>query len=160
MQNMIKKLSHILGDDDSSEEEIRDNKTLLISAKKGVVELPYTVNEVTRLKNKKGYDSLQETINKEFVVPINRYRNASIARFREGCNLMRKREGKGLVASMDLALELTFKSLLNPAIITACKSVNELDMYLDCLKSNELEKFDIFDIKYEVAPHKSTVFDE
>ena len=73
---------------------------------------------------------------------------------------MRKREGKGLFASMDLALELTFKSLLNPAIITACKSVNELDIYLDCLKSNELEKFDIFEIKYEVAPHKSTVFDE
>ena len=156
----IKKLSSILGNDDSSEEEIKDNKTLLISARKGVVELPYTVSELNRAKSKNGYDSLQETIKKEFTVPISRYRNASIARFREGFNLMRKREGKGLVASMDLALELTFKSLLNPAIITACKSVNELDIYLDCLKSNELEKFDLFEIKYEVAPHKSTVFDE
>lgn len=156
----IKKLSSILGNDDSSEEEIKDNKILLISARKGVVELPYTVSELNRAKSKNGYDSLQETIKKEFTVPISRYRNASIARFREGFNLMRKREGKGLVASMDLALELTFKSLLNPAIITACKSVNELDIYLDCLKSNELEKFDIFEIKYEVAPHKSTVFDE
>jgi len=156
----IKKLSSILGNDDSSEEEIKDNKILLISARKGVVELPYTVSELNKAKSKNGYDSLQETIKKEFTVPISRYRNASIARFREGFNLMRKREGKGLVASMDLALELTFKSLLNPAIITACKSVNELDIYLDCLKSNELEKFDIFEIKYEVAPHKSTVFDE
>lgn len=156
----IKKLSSILGDEDSSEEDIKDNKVLLISARKGVVELPYTISELNRAKSKNGYDSLQETITKEFTVPISRYRNASIARFREGFNLMRKREGKGLVASMDLALELTFKSLLNPAIITACKSVNELDIYLDCLKSNELEKFDIFEIKYEVAPHKSTVFDE
>lgn len=156
----IKKLSSILGNEDSSEEEIKDNNVLLISARKGVVELPYTVNELNRAKNKNGYSTLQETVKKEFTVPISRYRNASIARFREGFNLMRKREGKGLVASMDLALELTFKSLLNPAIITACKSVNELDIYLDCLKSNELEKFDIFEIKYEVAPHKSTVFDE
>lgn len=156
----IKKLSSILGNEDSSEEEIKDNNVLLISARKGVVELPYTVNELNRSKNKNGYSTLQETVKKEFTVPISRYRNASIARFREGFNLMRKREGKGLFASMDLALELTFKSLLNPAIITACKSVNELDIYLDCLKSNELEKFDIFEIKYEVAPHKSTVFDE
>ena len=156
----IKKLSSILGNEDSSEEEIKDNNVLLISARKGVVELPYTVNELTKSKSKNGYSTLQETVKKEFTVPISRYRNASIARFREGFNLMRKREGKGLVASMDLALELTFKSLLNPAIITACKSVNELDIYLDCLKSNELEKFDIFEIKYEVAPHKSTVFDE
>ena len=144
----IKKLSNILGNSEDFEDELKDNKTLLISARKGVVELPYTVSELNRLKNKKGYDSLQETISKEYVVPITRYRNASIARFREGFNLMRKREGKGLIASMDLALELTFKSLLNPAIITACKSINEL------------EKFDLFEIKYEVAPHKSTVFDE
>ena len=156
----IKKLSNILGNSEDFEDELKDNKTLLISARKGVVELPYTVSELNRVKNKKGYDSLQETISKEYVVPITRYRNASIARFREGFNLMRKREGKGLIASMDLALELTFKSLLNPAIITACKSINELDIYLDCLKSNELEKFDLFEIKYEVAPHKSTVFDE
>ena len=154
----IKKLSNILGNSEDFEDELKDNKTLLISARKGVVELPYTVSELNRVKNKKGYDSLQET--KEYVVPITRYRNASIARFREGFNLMRKREGKGLIASMDLALELTFKSLLNPAIITACKSINELDIYLDCLKSNELEKFDLFEIKYEVAPHNSTVFDE
>ena len=132
----IKRLSSILGNAEDSEDEIN------------------------RVKNKRGYSSLQETISKEYVVPITRYRNASIARFREGFNLMRKREGKGLIASMDLALELTFKSLLNPAIITACKSINELDIYLDCLKSNELEKFDLFEIKYEVAPHKSTVFDE
>ena len=39
-----------------------------------------------------------------------------------------------------------------PAIITACKSLNELDIYLDCLQENELSDFDCFEIKFELAP--------
>ena len=41
----IKKLSNILGNSEDFEDELKDNKTLLISARKGVVELPYTVSE-------------------------------------------------------------------------------------------------------------------
>jgi hypothetical protein len=157
----IHKLAEILQSDNTKTEDLQDNKTLLISAKKGIVELPYTVAElkIRKAKNKE-YQTLQDVIKAEYIIPMNRYKNASIARFREGYNLMRKREKKGVVASLDLALELAFKSLLNPAIITACKSLDELDIYLDCLQSNELDKFKIFEIKYEVAPHKQTIFDE
>ena len=41
---------------------------------------------------------------------------------------------------------------LHPAIISACRSINELDVYLDCLEKNELEDFKIFNIKYELYP--------
>lgn len=41
---------------------------------------------------------------------------------------------------------------LNPAVIAACRNEDELDIYLDCLEENELEQFDIFDIKYVSAP--------
>ena len=67
---------------------------------------------------------------------------------------MRNRENASIIDSINLALEVTFNSLLNPAIITACKNLDELDIYLDCLSSNELDKFDIFEIKYEIRPSK------
>jgi hypothetical protein len=41
---------------------------------------------------------------------------------------------------------------LHPAIITACKSIDELDIYLSCLEDNQLDDFKIFDIKYEILP--------
>lgn len=159
----IKALNEILSpeDENKKQEELEDNKVLLISEMKGIVALPYTIPELKKkLAKNPRYDTIEDVIKNEYILPISKYRNASISRFREGYNLMRKRENKGIVASLDLALELTFKTLLNPAIITACKSLNELDIYLDCLASNELDKFDIFQIKYEVAPHKKTVFDE
>ena len=65
---------------------------------------------------------------------------------------MRKKEKSSVLESLDLALELTFNSSLNPAIITACKSLDELDIYLDCLASNNLNNFDVFKIKYDVLP--------
>ena len=44
------------------------------------------------------------------------------------------------------------KNLLHPAIISACRTLNELDVYLDCLDKNELEDFKIFNVKYELYP--------
>ena len=67
---------------------------------------------------------------------------------------MREKQNSSLLDALDLGLELAFNSLLNPAIISACKNMDELDIYLDCLESNELEKFHIFNIKYEILPKK------
>ncbi|MBS5854436.1 MAG: hypothetical protein KIC56_04340 [Clostridium sp.] len=44
---------------------------------------------------------------------------------------------------------------MHPAIITACKSIDELDIYLSCLEDNQLDDFKIFDIKYEMLPKVS-----
>ena len=67
---------------------------------------------------------------------------------------MKNKEDFSVLESLDLAFEVTFNNSLNPAIITACKSLNELDLYLDCLETNSLDKFEPFEIKYEVLPLK------
>ena len=51
-----------------------------------------------------------------------------------------------------MGLELFGERYLHPAIISACRNIDELDVYLDCLHKNELDEFKIFDIKYELYP--------
>ena len=48
-----------------------------------------------------------------------------------------------------------FKYELNPIVIAACRNLDELDIYLDCLDNNELYEFSCFDIKFEVMPQIS-----
>ena len=45
-----------------------------------------------------------------------------------------------LKEAIELGFELMFQSDLNPAVIAACKDLDELDIYLDCLDDNELEE--------------------
>ena len=52
--------------------------------------------------------------------------------------------------------ELFINYNLHPAIITACNSLNELDIYLACLEDDTLEDFKFFSIKYEIAPIASS----
>ena len=138
-----------------NETDIVDNNTLLISEIKNIVVLPYTVSDLQDVLNKsQDYSSLQDVINKVYTIPIDRYKNSSVARFKEAYNLMRKKENSSILDSLNLALELSFNRFLNPAIITACQNLDELDVYLDCLSSNELDKFNLFNIKYEILPRK------
>ncbi len=135
--------------------EIFDNNTLLISEIQNKVVLPFSVSELEKdLEENTNYTDLQDIIDTKYTIPLDKYKNAALARFKEAYNLMRKKENASITSSLDLALELTFNNLLNPAIITACKNLDELDIYLDYLSSNELDKFKIFDIKYEMLPKK------
>ena len=52
----------------------------------------------------------------------------------------------------NLGSELFLKNYLHPAVISACKNLDELNVYLDCLDKNELDDFKIFEIKYELYP--------
>ena len=79
---------------------------------------------------------------------------SSKSRFKEAYNLMRKKEKASVFDSLSLATEVIFNSSLNPAVITACNNLDQLDVYLDCLSSNELDKFNLFNIKYEILPQK------
>ena len=45
-----------------------------------------------------------------------------------------------------------FNYNLYPAIITACKNLDELDIYLAYLETGEVDKFRIFDIVYQLSP--------
>ena len=139
----------------TADSEITDNRILTISEKQKKVFLPYYVEDLKyKLRHNRSYKSLQDVIKKEYILPISKFKSPIIARFRESYNLMRKREKASISDSLDLALGLTFNSALNPAIITACKNLEELEAYLDCLELNELSKFEFFEIKYEILPFK------
>lgn len=151
LENNINELENSL----LNESDIVDNPTLLISEIQNKVVLPYTISELQQvLNNNNNYKSLQDVIDNVYTIPIDRYKNSFKSRFKETYNLMRKKENSSIWDSIELALELSFNNLLNPAIITACKNLDELDVYLDCLSSNELDKFNLFNIKYEILPQK------
>lgn len=135
---------------------IKDNDTLIISDADKDVLLPYTVKDLeTKLKNNKKYKSLQDVIENEYMIPADTFKNPAKARFKEAFQLMKKKEHGSLKEALELGLELMFESKLNPAIIAACKDLDELDIYLDCLDDNELENFSCFKIVYNVPPSKN-----
>lgn len=131
-------------------------KTLLISEKTQKVYLPYNLEDVQKTynSNPNKYTDLEDVISKEYTVPLSNYKTPSLSRFKEAFNLMRNKEHSSFLDSLNLALELSHNSLLNPAIITACKNLDELDIYLDCLDSNELDKFNLFKIVFDILPSK------
>lgn len=127
---------------------------LLVSEKDQKAYLPYSDSDVIKIyqSNKNRYQSVQEVIEDQYILPLNRFKNASISRFRETLHLILHKEKRSIFYALDLALELMFKYELNPIIIAACRNLNELDIYLDCLEENELFDFRCFEIRFEVAP--------
>ena len=133
----------------------KDSDTLLISETQSKVVLPYKIKDVKKILDENSkYETLQDVINVEYTLPINKYKNSSKSRFKEAYNLMRKKEKASIFDSLSVATEMTFNNSLNPAVITACENLDQLDVYVDCLSSNELDKFNYFKVKYEVLPKK------
>lgn len=135
-------------------EEVHDNGTLLISELQNKIFLPYKAEEVEEILNQEGskYISAQEVIDNVFTKKFSHYKNQFTARFRESVELITKRENMSLLDGANLGTELFGKRYLHPAIISACKNLDELNVYLDCLDKNELDDFKIFEIKYEIPP--------
>ena len=108
--------------------------------------MPYKYEDVQELfqKSKNKYKTMQEIVNELYVLPLNSFKSSSIARFREAYSLIRNKEHESVLKALDLGLELMFKYELNPIIIAACRDLDELDIYLDCLDSNELNEFHCF----------------
>ena len=136
-------------------EEDSNVGTLIISEKDNKVILPYNEDDIKNiLDTTTEYTSLEQIVDEKYTIPLERYKNPALSRFRETYNLMKKRQKASMADSLDLALELAFNSSLNPAIITACKNLEQLDSYLTCAELNEIDKFEYFKIKYEVSPMK------
>ena len=133
-----------------------DSNTLLISEITGHVELPYKIANLERLlfHNKRKYSDITDLVKDQYILPLSKYKNTTVARFRESYNLMKIKEQESFLKALELAFELMFKYTLHPAIISACDGLDELDVYLDCLEENELDKFKLFEIKYEILPTK------
>mgnify|MGYP005765164465 CR=1 FL=1 len=145
-------LNFIIDEEKVIENNLEDNKTLVISEEDGKVYLPYTKAEIkNELLEHKG-TKVSDLIEEKYIYPLDKYKNAIRARFREGYNLMYKKEGKSRRSAILLGIELMFETNLHPAIISACRNLEELDIYLDCLEDNELEKFSCFKIIYKSLP--------
>lgn len=130
-----------------------DNNILLISEIEGKVFLPYKIKDLEEeIKNKSKYKTIEELIAKEYIIDLLQFKNTITARFRESYNLIKNKENGSIFDAVQLGLELMLNYSLHPAIIAACKNEDELDIYLDCLEENELDMFNIFEIKYEIAP--------
>lgn len=134
--------------------ELTDNNCLLISEKENKVFLPYKISDLKEeLKDKSNeYSSIQDLIEKKYILPLDNFKSPTLSRFKEAYNLMKNKENASFIEAMSLAIELSLNSTLNPAVIAACKNQDELDIYLDCLYEDELDKFKIFEIKYDVSP--------
>lgn len=128
-----------------------DNNILIISEKDQKAYLPYKYEDLQKIyKNPNNkYGSIIEIIQNLYVVPLKKFENFSISRFREAFNLVRHKEHSSFIKALDLAIELMFKHNLNPIIIAACRNLDELDIYLDCLEENELFDFKCFEIRYD-----------
>lgn len=130
--------------------------TLIISELSGKVVLPYTINKLNKIKEQNtDYENIYEIIEKEFTIPLSHYNYAPISRFKEGMQLALKRSNLNYLKALSLGAELLVNYNLHPAIITACKNIDELDVYLSCLEDDQLDKFNLFDIKFEMLPQAS-----
>ena len=126
--------------------------TLIISENEKKVILPYNISTVKDilLKNSKRYNCVEDVIEKLYTRPISYYKFSPISRFKEAFKLVKEKEKKSTLKALSLAFELLGNYNLHPAIITACNSLDELDIYLACLDDNTLDDFHFFDIKYEI----------
>ena len=134
--------------------KIENNDTLLISEIQNKVILPYTSKEIEEILNdeKNYYETADEVIENIFTRPISTYKSQFISRYNETMKLATERDNCNLTEAIALSIELMGKRYLYPAIISACRNLDELDVYLDCLEKNELDDFKIFKIKYELHP--------
>ena len=96
-------------------------------------------------------DKADEVVVSNFTRPLSDFKIPWVSRFRETMKLA-KRCNYSKLDSITLSLEMMNKRFLHPAIIAACRTLDELDVYLDCLDKNELDQFKIFKIKYVFHP--------
>ena len=137
------------------EKTFEDNDTLLISEKLKKVFLPFSKHEILLYLEQypDSYKSYEDVINKEFVLSLDYYmKHPVVARFREAYSLVRDRESKSVLDAFKFAVDIMFHYSLNPIIIAACKTKEQLEDYMDCLEKNKLDEFKDFKIKFEVNP--------
>lgn len=133
--------------------DLKEN-TLIISEIDKVVKLPFRIKDLenTLKAEPAKYSSVYEVIAKNYTIPISYYRFSAFSRFRETYKLVTEKEHASKKKAIPLSLEMFANYNLHPAIITACKNLDELDIYLSCLEDNKLEDFNLFDIKFIGLP--------
>ena len=138
----------------SAVQKIKSNSNLIISEILGKVILPYRGEEIQEILNNPNneYTDAYQVIEEKFTRPLSDYKFQSAARYTETAKLAKNIEHFSALDTVAIATEVMTKRYLHPAIITACRSLDELDVYLDCLEKGEVDEFEIFNIKYELYP--------
>lgn len=144
--------NNINTNNESSDNANYNEHTLVISERTGHVVLPYSLKEIESIIEKypNKYFSIDSVISKKYTLPIKIFKNFYVARFREAYKLMRNKEKASIRDALDLGLELMFYNKLHPAIISACKNLEELDEYLDYMEIDRLEEFNYFKVIFEL----------
>lgn len=130
-----------------------NENVLFVSEKNKNVVLPYSTIELEIFfsDHPEKYSSIQDIVDKEYTLPLKYYKHAAISRFKEAFYLARKKSKLSFFKALSLANEVFFNSNLNPAIITACRNIDELYIYLSCLDDNVLDQFNCFKIVYDTV---------
>ena len=138
----------ILIDEEKIKSMFQEN-TLIISKDKVI--LPFTINEIQEKfrVNFNNIEEVQQIINTFFTVSTSSYKHKILAKCMATFNLMRRREKKSIFKTFSLCIEVILNIYIYPAIITACKNSDELEIYLDCLEKNELNQYPCFKIIYD-----------
>ncbi len=135
------------------------SKKLIISEKEKKVFLPYTIDDVQYGLQYEGYQTADDVIEGDFSVPLKKYSNHSFSRFREGFKLMKNKEKSSFSKAFLYGLDLMAEKKLHPAVITACKTQDELETFLACMEGNHLDLFDKFEVEYKINPRKKERFE-
>ena len=124
-------------------------RTLIITRKKVI--LPFTFKQIEAIfelhPNK--YTNLKQIIDSNFTLSTKLYKNIIFSKIIEVYKLMRVRNKYSLHKTISICIEVVFNVYIFPAIITACKTFDELEIYLDCLEKNELNQYPCFKIIYD-----------
>ena len=133
----------------------QDNNYLIISERTNCVFLPYTIEDLTKFIENypEDYSSLSDVVDQEYILSFDYFMKHPVkSRFEETYNLLKNRNGKSPIYSLNYALKLVKMDNLNPAIIAACRTEKELETYLYLLSSNSTRKFKCFNIIYDINP--------
>lgn len=134
---------------------IQDNLELIVSERQKRVYLPYTKAEIEEFlyNYPDEYETARDVIEQEFIADISIYnKHPVLSRFREAYSLCRNKEMKSPIDSLKFAMNMMFRTDLNPTIIAAVKSQKQLESYIECLEKNKLDEFKYFTITFEVNP--------
>lgn len=134
--------------------EARSNNQLLVISKKyNKIYLPYTIDDLEEYLKcyPATYLSLKQVVEREYTIDFKSfYKNPIHSRFVEAYSIVKDKERKKAFKAIFFAIKIAGKRKLNPAVVAACRTQEELNTYIKCLKNNSLEKFKTFEVVSEL----------